>query len=154
MSAALVHNDVESARAGLRRGSSSDLTDEDLVYLALWTRAVEKQMKVTTNGDADKIFGSVSDDGRWIGRLSAYAAGKVKEADLLASAKTPAQKTEANFYVGLDHRAAGDVVGSQNYFKQTLSAGGVDLMEVGLARDILAGPKAYVAGPVPEVGLP
>ncbi len=151
---ALVRNDVESARAGLHRGASSDLSDEDLVYLALWSRATEKQMKLVTDGDADKVFASIPDDGRWIGRLCAFAAGKIKEADLAKSAKTPAQKTEATFYIALDHRAAGDVAGSQNLLKQALSSGGVDLMEVGLARDILAGPKAYVAGPVPDVGLP
>ena len=154
VSEALVRNDVESARAGLHRGSSSDLSDEDLVYLALWARATEKQMKMPTDGAADKIFSSISDDGRWIGRLCAFAAGKIKEADLAKSAKTPAQKTEAAFYIALDHRAAGDTAGAQTFFKQTLTAGGVDLMEVGLARDLLEGPKAYVAGPVPDVGLP
>jgi cellulose synthase operon protein C len=151
---ALVRNDIESARAGLHRGASSDLTDEDLVYLALWARATEKQMKVTTDGDADKVFASVADDGRWIGRLSAFGAGKIKADDLNKSAKTPAQKTEAAFYIALDRRAAGDVGGSQTLFKQALASGGVDLMEVGLARDILAGPKAYVTGPVPDVGAP
>lgn len=154
VAAALVHNDVESARAGLHRGASSDLTDEDLVYLALWARATEKQMKVTTDGDADKVFASIADDGRWIGRLCAFASGKIKADDLVKSAKTPAQKTEAAFYVGLDRRAAGDVAGAQTLFKQALSSGGVDLMEVGLARDILEGPNAFVTGPVPDVGLP
>jgi alkanesulfonate monooxygenase SsuD/methylene tetrahydromethanopterin reductase-like flavin-dependent oxidoreductase (luciferase family) len=151
---ALVHNDVESARAGLHRGASSDLSDEDLIYLALWTRAVEKQMKVTSDGDADKVFASIADDGRWIGRLSAFGAGKIKESDLVGSAKTAAQKTEAYFYTALDHRAAGDVAGSQALLAKTVASGGVDLMEVGLARELLAGPRGYVTGPVPDVGLP
>lgn len=154
VAAALVHNDVESARAGLRRGGSSDLTDEDLVYLALWTRAAEKQMKLPSSGDAEKVFAGVADDGRWIGRLAAFGAGKLKADDLIASAKTPAQQTEAYFYAALEHRAAGDAAGAQALFQKTLGSGGVDLMEVGLARDISSGPKAYVAGPVPEVGLP
>jgi hypothetical protein len=151
---ALVHNDIESARAGLHRGATSDLSDEDLIYLALWTRATEKQMKVVTEGEADKIFASIPDDGRWIGRLSAFGAGKIKSDDLVGSAKTPAQKTEAYFYAALDHRAAGDSAGAQTLFGKTVASGGVDLMEVGLARDILAGPRAYVSGPVPDVGLP
>lgn len=154
VSQALVHNDLKAAQDGLRHGLAADLGDDDLVYLALWTRAVEKQMKAPSDGDAEKVFAQISDDGRWVGRLAAFGAGKLKAADLIASAKTPAQRTEALFYAGLEKRSAGDVASATALFQQALKAGGVDLMEIALARDILEGPKAYVGGPVPEVGLP
>ena len=38
--------------------------------------------------------------------------------------------------------------------KQVVSSPGLDLMEHGLARELLAGAKANIGGPVPEVGLP
>ncbi|MEO8799887.1 MAG: hypothetical protein ABI551_18470, partial [Polyangiaceae bacterium] len=154
VSQALVHNDLKAAKEGLRHALGADLGDDDLVYLALWTRAVEKQMKAPTDGDPEKVFAQISDDGRWVGRLAAFGAGKLKAADLIASAKTPAQKTEALFYAGLEKRSAGDMASATMFFQQSMKAGGVDLMENALARDILEGPKAYVGGPVPEVGLP
>ncbi|MGH7283960.1 MAG: hypothetical protein ACRELY_20735, partial [Polyangiaceae bacterium] len=125
-----------------------------LVYIALWTRAVERQMKTPTDGDADKVFASIPDDGLWTGKLAAFGAGKIKANDLIASAKTLSQKTEALFYAGLDRRAAGDNAGATALFKQAMAAGGVDLVEIGLARDILDGPKAQLPGTIPDVGLP
>ena len=154
VSRALVQGDLPGARDGLRRAMAADLEDDDLVYLALWVRMLEKQMKATTDGAAERVFSSILDDGRWVGRLAAFGAGRIKGDELVASAKTPAQKTEALFYVGLDKRASGDARGAEATFKQALGAGGIDLMEVGLARDILAGPRASLGGQVPEVGLP
>lgn len=151
---ALVRNDLTSAQDALRHALASDLTDDDLVYMALWTRAIEKQMKVPTDGDADKVFASIADDGLWTGKLAAFGAGKIKAADLIAAAKTPAQKTEAFFYAALDRRSVGDSVGAQSLLKQALGAGGIDLVEISLARDLLDGPKAQLAGTVPDVGLP
>lgn len=151
---ALVHNDLVGAQDGLRHALAADLSDEDLVYLALWTRAVERQMKTPTDGDADKVFASIRDDGLWTGKLAAFGAGKIKANDLIASAKTLSQKTEALFYAGLDRRSAGDNAGATALFKQSMAAGGVDLVEIGLARDILAGPTTQLPGTIPDVGLP
>lgn len=151
---ALVHNDLVGAQDGLRHALAADLSDEDLVYLALWTRAVERQMKTPTDGDADKVFASIPDDGLWTGKLAAFGAGKIKANDLIASAKTLSQKTEALFYAGLDRRSAGDNAGATALFKQSMAAGGVDLVEIGLARDILAGPTTQLPGTIPDVGLP
>lgn len=153
-SEALVHGDLPTGRDALRRALASDLPDDEIVYLALWVRALEKQVKAKTDGAPEHVFSSILDDGRWAGRLAAFGGGRIKAEELVASAKTPAQKTEALFYAGLDRRAAGDAKGAEAYFKQALSTGGVDLMEVALARDMLEGPRARVAGPVPEVGLP
>ena len=151
---ALLRGDLPSARDGLKRGLASDLEEEDLVYLALWVHFLEKQLHATTDGAAERVFGSILDDGQWIGRLAAFGAARIKGDDLVASAKTPSQRTEALFYVGLERRAAGDAKGAEAALKQVLTAGGIDLMEVSLTRDLLDGPRAHVTGPVPEVGLP
>jgi tetratricopeptide (TPR) repeat protein len=150
----VVNNDLKAARDGLKRAIAADLTDDDLIYIALWTRIVEKQTKATPDGNAEHVFSQVLDDGRWIGRLAAFGSGRIKGEDLIASAKNPAQKTEALFYAAMDRRAAGDVKGAEADLKKVLTTGGIDLMEVSIARDLLAGPRATVGGPVPEVGLP
>src|SRR5439155_17915618 len=146
---AFVRGDLKAAREGLARGIAADLEAEDLVYYALWVRLLERQLRQPTDGVADRVFGSVLDDGRWVGRLAAFGAGLVKAPALLASAKTPAQKTEALFYGAMDRRAAGDAKGAEEDLKRVIGANGIDLMEVAIARDLLSGKNAQIGGPLP-----
>ncbi len=146
---AFVSGDLTAARDGLQRGLAADLDDDDLVYYALWVRLLERQRKVPTNGVADRVFARARDDAGWIGRLANFGAGLAKPDALVASAKTPAEKTEALFYSAMDRRAAGDAQGANSGLQKVLDAGGIDLMEVAIARDILDGAKATVGGPVP-----
>jgi hypothetical protein len=152
---AYVRGDLKAARDGLSRGIAVELESEDLVYYALWVRLLERQLRAPSDGTAERIFAMVLDDGRWIGRLAAFGAGLVKAQDLVASAKTPAQKTEALFYSAIDRRAAGDAKGADDGLKQVLGASGIDLMEVAIARELLSGPRAQIGGPLPpEIALP
>jgi hypothetical protein len=102
-----------------------------------------------------RVFASIVDDGRWTGRLAAFGSGKIRADALVASAKTPTQKTEALFYAAMDRRAAGDAKGLDSALQEVVAGGGVDLMEVGIAREILTGPSAQIGGPLPSgVALP
>jgi tetratricopeptide (TPR) repeat protein len=146
---AFVSGDVQAARSGLSRGLSADLENTDLVYYALWVRLLERQRHVATDGMADRIFTRALDDAGWIGKLAAFGAGLLKSDALVAAAKSPAETTEALFYAAMDRRAAGDMQGANAGLAQVLSAGGIDLLEVAIARDLLDGPRATVGGPVP-----
>jgi len=75
-------------------------------------------------------------------------------ADLVASAEERVELTEALFYAAMDRRVAGDAKGSDDVLRQVLSAGGLELMEFAIAREMLAGDKSRVPGPLPEVTLP
>jgi tetratricopeptide (TPR) repeat protein len=151
---AYVRGDLLAARDGLSRALSAELDPDDLVYYALWVRLLERQLQKPSDGVPGRVFASNVDDGRWTGRLSAFGAGKIKSDTLIASAKTPTQKTEAIFYAAMDRRAAGDAKGLDSALKEVLSGGGIDLMEVGIAREILTGPRAQI-GPLPaDVALP
>jgi tetratricopeptide (TPR) repeat protein len=152
---AYVRGDLLGARDGLSRALASELDSDDLVYYALWVRLLERQLQKPTDGTPARVFTSIVDDGRWIGRLAAFGAGRIKADELLASAKTPTQKTEALFYAAMDRRASGDAKGADVALKEVIAGGGVDLMEVGIARDILSGTRAQVGGPLPaDVALP
>ena len=146
---AFVNGDLAAARDGLQRGFTADLDDEDLVYYALWVRLLERQRHAASDGVADRIFSRALDDAGWVGRLAGFGAGSMKTDALIASAKTPAEKTEALFYAAMDRRAAGDAQGASAALRQVLDANGIDLMEVAIARDLLDGPRATVGGPVP-----
>jgi tetratricopeptide (TPR) repeat protein len=151
---AFVRGDLKAAREGLRRGLVNDLDTEDIVYCALWVRLLERQLHAQTDGVADKIFASAVDDKHWIGRLAQFGAGRLKPEQLAAAAQSPAQKTEALFYSAMDRRVAGDAKGADSVLRQVLSANGLELMEFAIAREMLAGDKGRVPGPLPEVTLP
>jgi tetratricopeptide (TPR) repeat protein len=152
---AFVKGDLKAAREGLQRGLVAELETEDIVYYALWVRLLERQLRTLTDGAAERIFQGALDGGRWINKLAAFGAGLVKAEELAQSAHTPAQKTEALFYAAMDRRASGDAKGSDDALREVMRAGGIDLMEVAIAREILNGPKADVGGPLPAgVALP
>jgi tetratricopeptide (TPR) repeat protein len=151
---AFVKGDLAGARDGLARGVGAELPREDLVYYAMWVRVLERQQKATGESLADKVLVEGSTDPRWIGRVAAFGAGKLKAQDLVAAAQTPTQKTEALFYTAMDRRVAGDAKGADEGLKQVIASPGLDLMEVALARELLSGARGQIGGPVPEVGLP
>jgi tetratricopeptide (TPR) repeat protein len=147
---ALVRADLTAARDGLTRGLAADLPSDEILYLALWTRLLEKQLKQPSDGTAQRVFQSIPDDGRWTGRLAAFGMGKIKGDELLATAKTPMQKGEAQFYAALERKLAGDAKGAEEGLKQVVTGPGLELMEAALAREILHGPSAQLSGPLPQ----
>ncbi|MBX3186251.1 MAG: hypothetical protein KF819_04515 [Labilithrix sp.] len=151
---AFVKNDLAGARDGLARGLGAELPREDIVYYAMWVRFLEKQTKAGGESVAERVLAQAADDPRWIGRVAAFGAGKIKAEQLVSAAQTPTQKTEALFYSAMDRKLAGDSKGADDFLKQVVSSPGLDLMEVALAREVLSGARAQIGGPVPEVGLP
>jgi tetratricopeptide (TPR) repeat protein len=151
---AFVKGDLAGARDGLSRGLGAELPREDIVYYAIWVRVLERQMKQSGDSTADRVLVEAASDPRWIGRVAAFGAGRLKAQELLAVAQTPTQKTEALFYTAMDRRISGDQKGADDALKQVVGSPGLDLMEVALARELLSGARAQIGGPVPEVGLP
>ncbi len=151
---AFVRSDLAAARDGLARAQAAELGREDLVYDAVWVRLLERQQRDAKDQTAERILLGASDDPRWIGKVAAFGAGKIKAADLVAAAQSPTQKTEALFYAAMDRKISGDAKGADEGLKQVISSPGLDLVEFSLARELLGGARAQVGGPVPEVGLP
>ncbi len=151
---AFLKNDLAAARSGLARGLGAELPREDIVYYATWVRLLERHLKANGESTAEKVLLDASGDARWIGRVAAFGAGKLKAEDLIAAAQTPTQKTESLFYAAIDRRVRGDAKGADEFLKQVVRSPGLDLMEVTLARELLVGARASVGGPVPDVGLP
>lgn len=158
VSRAYLRGDLAGARDALGRGLGADLAREDVVYYAMWVRALERantSAKTPPDPTAERALAQAEGDPRWIGRVAAFGAGKLKPDALLAAAKTPSQKAEATFYVALDKRASGDAKGAEELFRQVAASPALDLMEMQIARELLLPPgRASLGGPVPEVGLP
>jgi tetratricopeptide (TPR) repeat protein len=152
---AFVRADLGAAREGLRRAVGADLDEDDLVYFGLWVRLLERQLRVTTDGEPDRVFGAVPDDSRWVAALARFGEGKLKGDELIAHATSPMQKYEALFYAAMDHRASGDTKGGDDLLRQVVAGTGVELSEVSLARDILDPTRNQAGGPLPaDVSIP
>ncbi len=55
----------------------------------------------------------------------------------------------------MDHRVAGDTKGGDDLLRQVVTGTGLELSEVGLARDMLEPAKAQLGGPLPpDVAIP
>jgi tetratricopeptide (TPR) repeat protein len=151
---AFLKKDVAAARTAVTRGLGGELADDDIVYAALWLLFTEKEAKTRSDGTAARALASIKDDGRWPGRLSSWALGKLKDGDLLSAARTMGQKTEASFYTSLSRKVAGDAAADKTLAEVAKSTA-IDLVEVRLARDLLAGPSRFADAPMPAgVSIP
>ncbi len=152
-SRALVRGDLAASREALRRAVGADLGEDDLVYFALWERAVERQQNAASDGVADRVLASIHDDGTWASTLSAFALGRIKPAELIAAAPSPSKQAEATFYVALDRRSRGDRAGADAQLKQVASGAGVDLIEADMARQMLT-PRQPLSAPASVTATP
>jgi hypothetical protein len=151
---AFLKKDVTAARAAVNRGLAGELPDDDLVYAALWLLFTEKDAKARSDGTASKALASIKDDGRWSSRLSLWGLGRMKDADLVAAARTVGQKTEASFYTALSRKVAGDGA-ADKALAEVAKSPAIDLIEVQLARDLVAGGARFASGPLPAgVAIP
>jgi tetratricopeptide (TPR) repeat protein len=152
---AFVRGDIAAARDGLQRALAADLDSADLVYFALWVRLLERQLRLTTDGEPDRVFALVPDDGQWVAALASFGLGKLKADELVARAKTPMQKYEALFYSAMDRRVTGDTKGGDDLLRQVVAGTGLELSEVSLAREILDPSRRQAGGPLPpDVSIP
>jgi tetratricopeptide (TPR) repeat protein len=152
---AFVRGDLAGAREGLQRAFAADLDADDLVYFALWVRLLERQLRAPHDASADRVFGAVADDGRWVAVLARFGEGRLKGEELIARARTPIQRYEALFYAAMDRRAVGDTKGGDELLRQVIAGTGLQLSEVNLARDLLDPSKSQLGGPLPpDVSIP
>jgi tetratricopeptide (TPR) repeat protein len=150
---AFLRKDVTAARAAVNRGLAGDLPDDDVVYAALWLLFTERETKARSDSTAPRALASIRDDGRWPSRLAAWGLGRLKDGELIAAARTLTQKTEASFYTALSRRVSGDT-GADTVLAEVVKSPAIDLVEVQLARELLAGSR-FAVGPTPAgVSIP
>jgi tetratricopeptide (TPR) repeat protein len=146
---AFVRADLPAAREGLAWALAADLDADDLVYFGLWVRLLERQLRLPSDGEPDRVFSSIPDDARWVAVLARFGEGKLKGDELVARATTPIQRYEALFYSAIDHRVAGDTKRGDEMLREVIAGTGMELSEVGLARDILDPGRTSGGGPLP-----
>jgi tetratricopeptide (TPR) repeat protein len=152
---ALTSRDLQGARAAVAQAVEASLPAEDLVYVALWLELLELELSVPSDGSVESAFSAMDDASGWSNKLRAWGRGKLGDGELLAGARSAAQRTEATFYTAMARRVRGDVSADAELEKVSKSPA-VNLVEVGIARDLLSQRTGAGAGlkVPPNVALP
>lgn len=137
----LVLGDVEAMRAALRRGVDGGAAQDDVVYGALWLTLTEKQLGVKPDEMERDLLDAASGSSSWIGQLAAWSQGRTSDAELGLRAPNEAARVEASFYAALGKRASGGKV--DEALRSVAKSAVIHLLEVRIARDLLAPPPAY-----------
>lgn len=133
---ALIHSDLSAARRAAQRAVAEGLRSEDLIYVALWLQLVEKKLNVAGDGTVQEAYAGVDENSGWPARLRAWARAKLTDRQLEAAARGPGEKTEALFYAAMARWQAG--VDSSKDLERVAQSPAIDLVEVSIARDLLA----------------
>ncbi len=150
---ALTSENLQAAREATQRAIDATLPPEDSVYVALWLSLLERKLAVPSDGLVEELLSSFDDASGWPGKLRAWARGKLDDAGLLSAAKTRPEQTEAQFYTAMNRYVRGDHAALADLTKVSQSEA-VDLVEVGIARDVLASKKPIAVKLPSNVTLP
>jgi hypothetical protein len=134
----LTLSDLSVAREAVERAVSAGMPAEDLVYPALWLQLLEKKLRVPSSGLVEDAFATIDDSAGWPARLRAWATGRLTDAELLAAARDRSQRTEAIFYAAMARQAQGSTEDAKAGLQQVAKSEAIDLVEVSIARDLLA----------------
>jgi tetratricopeptide (TPR) repeat protein len=152
---ALTSRDLQGARAAVAQAVEASLPADDLVYVALWLSLLELELSVPSDGSVESAFSAMDDATGWSSKLRAWGRGKLGDSELVSGARSAAQRTEAAFYTAMARRVRGDVSADAELEKVSKSPA-VNLVEVGIARDLLAQRAGSGSGlrVPPNVALP
>ncbi len=150
---ALTNNNLQAAREATQRALDATLPPEDMIYVALWLTLLEKKVGVASDGLVEEVLASFDEANGWTVKLRQWARGKLDDAGLVAAAKTKPEQTEAAFYVAMSRYVRGDP-SAQAELEKVAQSEAIDLVEVGIARDILASRQAMAFKLPASVTLP
>ena len=143
---ALTLGDLAAARAAALRAIEAKLGADEIVYVALWLQLLERWLNVPSDGTTEEAYATIDETSGWPARLRSWARGRLTDAELTAAAKDAAERTEARFYTGLASASPSAPQGKVA-LKDVAQSGAIDLIEVTIARDLLAPRGAYVLPP-------
>jgi hypothetical protein len=133
----LTRRDLQGARAAVEHAVESSLPADDIIYVALWLKLLEQELAVPSDGSVENAFAAMNDATGWSATLRAWGRGKLGDAELFREASDNAERTEALFYTAMARRVRGDA-SAEAELEKVVRSEAVNLVEVGIARDLLA----------------
>lgn len=147
---ALTLGDLQSARAAAQRAIEATLPADEIVYVALWLQLLERRLNAPSDGTVEEAYAMIEESSGWPARLRAWARGKLSDSELLGAARDTAQRTEAAFYIAMQQASAAAT--AKAALRDVASSAAIELMEVTIARDLVAARRDYKLPP--SVAIP
>lgn len=145
---ALTLGDIAAARQAAQRGLESGLPPEDLVYLGLWLQLLEQKLSLPGDGTVEEALGEIDNVSSWPGKLKSWALKELTDEALVQQARSRVEKVEAQFYVAMRAFVKSRSEGTASKLEQIAMSEAIQLVEVEIARDMLA--QAQYRPPLPS----
>lgn len=143
----LTLGDLQSARSAAQRALAAGLPPEEIVYVALWLQLLERRLNVPSDGTVEEAYATIDEASGWPSKLRAWGRGKLTDRDLVNAAQDASQRTEAAFYVAMNQPN----VPPKNALRDVAASSAIELMEVTIARDLVAARRQYKLPPAVAV---
>lgn len=144
----LLNGDVRTAHRALEETLGA-APDEDVVYAALWLQLAERAAKDTGDGMTKEAFEQIEPNAGWVYHLARYGLGQLDDAGLLKHASNLVERTEAEFYIAMRKRIAGDP-SAQEKLTAIASGPAIELVETHIARELIHPKSGGAWGPAPS----
>lgn len=135
---ALTLGDASTARQATRHLLDEDLQDDEIAYAAVWLFLLEQQLKQKPDGSVQEALARTARGRGWPNALSSWALRRMSNEELMARAHTRVEKVEARFYITMSLWVQGDHKAAREGLQQVAQGEAVELIEVAIARDLLA----------------
>jgi hypothetical protein len=135
---ALVTSDLTAGRLALRRALDADLGAQDLVYVALWTRLLHERLGAASDGTVEEALAGIPRNGSWVSALRDWARGALTDEALLHRASSEVERVEAQFYAVVRSHFRKQTSSTRAALSQVAQSRAIELIEVRIARELLA----------------
>jgi cellulose synthase operon protein C len=132
----LTRGDLWSARDAARRAVGASLPSEDIVYVALWLRLLERHLGVPSDGTVEEALAIIDEDAGWPAKLRAWVLGRMTDEQLMNTARGRVEQTEASFYAAMAAYAVKDTRALER-LERIARSEAIQLVEVAIARDVV-----------------
>ena len=107
-------------------------------------RLTEQRANSASDGLPLQVFTTANDATGWNAQLQKFALGQLDGAGLERAARTVPERTEAEFYSSLTGKPRGSLdAETQASLERVAKSTAIDLIEVKIARDLLAPPQTF-----------
>jgi tetratricopeptide (TPR) repeat protein len=136
----LTRGDLRTVRDATRRALDANLASDDLVYVALWLRLLERRLGKPSDGTVEEAFAKIDDDDGWPAKLRSWGQGRLTDEQLVTAAKGRVEQSEASFYTAMAAFVVNDTRAAER-IERFAKSESIELVEVAIARDLAAEKK-------------
>lgn len=149
----LTRGDLWSARDAARRAVGASLPSEDIVYVALWLRLLERHLGVPSDGTVEEALANIDEDDGWPAKLRSWVLGRLTDEQLFNTARGRVEQTEATFYAAMAAYAVNDSRAFER-LERIAKSEAIQLVEVAIARDVVMDKKRLSVKLPSDVEIP